>query len=188
MEQDIEWRAQSYALIAALLAAAPDQLLLNNIAGLEITEPDTPMGQAWHKLKQAATDADVTELAQEYHDVFIGMTQGEVVPYGSFYLSGFLHDKPLAELRKDIAKLGLERQQDVKEPEDHLAAESDVMRLILSAEGTPIVDAATFYQRHLQGWAHKFAQDLQRASSAKFYLAVGQFLETFFQLENQRYK
>jgi TorA maturation chaperone TorD len=188
MEEDMIWRAQCYALIAALLSAAPDKVLLSNLATLEITEPDTAMGQAWHKLKQAATVTDEAELAQEYHDLFIGVTQGEVVPYGSFYLSGFLHDKPLAELRKDMAKLGLERQHDVKEPEDHLAAESDVMRLILSAEGTPIVDAATFYQRHLQGWAHKFAQDLQQAPSAKFYLAVGQFLETFFELENLRYK
>ena len=120
--------------------------------------------------------------------MFIGLTRGELVPYGSYYLTGFLHEKPLAKLRADLSLLGLERQADKKEPEDHIAAEFDVMRMILIAQGTPVVDAQTFFNKHIQPWAEKFFSDLARAEHAVFYRAVAAFGSQFIKAETQLMK
>lgn len=187
MEQDV-WRAQHYALLATLLAAPPAQSLLENIAAVEISDPESEMGRAWLQLKQAAGAAEAGALKQEFDDLFIGLTQGEVIPYGSYYQTGFLHEKPLAKLRQDLALLGLGRQQDRKEPEDHIAAECDVMRLILTAQGTPVVDASTFFSRHISPWANQFFDDLAKADSASFYRRLAHFGAVFMQSEMQTMK
>lgn len=175
MDEQQQWRAQHYALLSTLLASPPNQALLNNLAQVEVTEPDNPMGKAWQRLIEAAREADVDAVRDEYHELFIGITEGEIIPYGSFYQTGFLHEKPLALLRDDLKLLGLERQQDKTEPEDHIAAELDVMHMILMAEGTPVVDASHFFQRHLQPWAEKFFSDLEQTPSAVFYQGVARF-------------
>lgn len=185
MTEQEQWRAQIYALLATLLSAPPEKGLLENISQLQITEPDSGLGQAWHNLKQAAANADSDKVNQEYHALFIGLTQGELVPYGSYYQTGFLHEEPLAELRQDLGMLGLERQQDTKEPEDHIAAEFDVMRMILTAQGTPVVDAATFFSKHIQPWSQKFFTDLANADNANFYQAVAGLGLNFVRLEAQ---
>jgi TorA maturation chaperone TorD len=181
------WRAQTYALVATLLVKAPDQALLENITNIEVTEPESPMGQQWLQLITACKQAQTEALQQEFHDLFIGITHGELMPYGSYYRTGFLMEEPLAELRTDLAKLGLERQQDTKEPEDHIAALCDVMRLILTAEGTPIVTAELFYNAHLAPWVDAFFTDLVNAKSARFYKALGQFSGVFFSMETNLY-
>lgn len=185
MTDQEQWRAQVYALLATLLSAPPEQALLENISQLQVTEPDSALGQAWQKLKQAAADADSDKVRQEYHALFIGLTQGELVPYGSYYQTGFLHEEPLAKLRQDLIMLGLERQQDTREPEDHIAAEFDVMRLILTAQGTPVVDAQTFFSRHIQPWSQQFFTELAAAGNADFYQAVAGLGLKFVQLETQ---
>lgn len=179
------WRAQAYALLANLLAASPDAALLSNIAALQVTDEGSELETGWQALIAAAAKADANQLKSEYQKVFIGLAQGEVIPYGSYYQTGFLHEKPLALLRADLALLGLSRQQEKKEPEDHIAAQCDVMRLLLSASGTPIVTAEVFFNRHLAPWAEKFFGDLQSAASATFYAAVGQFGKAFIQHEKQ---
>jgi len=184
-DESAVWRAQAYALLANLLAASPDSDLLTNIAALQVTNEGSELETGWQALIAAAAKADATPLKSEYQKVFIGLAQGEVIPYGSYYQTGFLHEKPLALLRADLALLGLSRQQEKKEPEDHIAAQCDVMRLLLSASGTPIVTAEVFFNRHLAPWAEKFFGDLQTADSATFYGAVGQFGKAFIQHEKQ---
>lgn len=185
MTEHEQWRAQVYALLATLLSAPPEQALLDNISDLQVTEPDSSLGRAWQQLKQAADKAESDKVRQEYHALFIGLTQGELVPYGSYYQTGFLHEEPLANLRQDLSQLGLERQQDTKEPEDHIAAEFDVMRLILSAQGTPVVDAQTFFSRHIQPWSQRFFSDLATADNADFYRAVAGLGLNFIEHETQ---
>lgn len=187
-DNSIEWRIQIYALLANLLAQAPDDTLLDNIAALEPDDPDSPMATGWQALVKAASSASAEQVADEYQLLFIGITLGEVVPYSSYYQTGFLNEKPLAELRADLYRLGLARNEDTAEPEDHAAALCDVMRLILSAEGTPVVDAPTFFSRHLAPWLITFCRDLQSASSADFYAAVGRLAETFLHLEASNYQ
>jgi len=188
MNEEQEWRAQHYALLASMLATPPEQSLLDNIAAVEVTEPESIMGQAWQRLCQAASKAKTGQVREEFHALFIGLTQGEIVPYGSFYQTGFLHEEPLARLRQDLSQLGLERQQDKKEPEDHIAGEFDVMRLILTAQGTPVVDAATFFRRHILPWAEAFFSDLAAAGSADFYRELAKFGVSFIKLETQLLK
>lgn len=185
-DNSTDWRIQVYALLAHLLARAPDDELLQNIAALELDNPDSPLTAGWQALIEAAGQATLEQTADEYQQLFIGITQGEVVPYGSFYQTGFLNEKPLAELRADLSRLGLARHEEAAEPEDHAAAVCDVMRLILSAEGTPVVDAPTFFNHHLAPWMRDFFADLQRADSAGFYAAVGQLGDAFIELETRR--
>jgi TorA maturation chaperone TorD len=182
-DESLLWRAQTYALLALLLKSAPEQALLDNLAQLEISEPTSPMGAAWHQLSEQAAISDAKKLEEEFAQLFIGVTHGELSPYGSFYQTGFLMEEPLAILRTDLAKLGLERQEEVKEPEDHIAAECDVMRLILSAEGTPIISSSEFYQRHLEPWVMRFFTDLADSKEALFYRKLGEFALVFFKLE-----
>lgn len=187
-DDNIVWRSQTYALLARLLSSAPDQILLDNISAIEITEAESPMGKLWLSLKNIATQADVGLIDEEYQRLFIGVTHGEIIPYSSYYQTGFLMEEPLAELRTDLAKLGLERQQETTEPEDHAAAECDVMRLILDAEGTPVVSDKEFFIQHLKPWMAKFFQDLSQIENASFYQIVGQFGAGFIDLEIRVYR
>lgn len=184
--EENQWRAQTYALLASLLAAPPQQDLLDNIGSLQVTEPESPLGQGWLALIGSAKQFTAEQIADEYQLLFIGLAQGEVIPYGSFYQSGFLNEKPLARLRVDLGKLGLERQQDKAEPEDHIAGECDVMRLILTANGTPIIDDKHFFNSHLRPWAAKFFNDLAKAKSAAFYAGVALLGKEFIETELQR--
>lgn len=186
LDTDNEWRAQTYALLANLLYRAPDAQLLEALSALQVTEPDSPLAGAWQALSESASNTDPIRLEKEYQQLFIGLIQGELIPYGSYYQTGFLNEKPLAVLRGDLAKLGLARQQDSAEPEDHISAECDVMRLILTANGVPVVDEQQFFNRHLKSWASRFFIDLQQANSATFYRAVGLLGERFIKMETER--
>lgn len=186
-DENILWRAQTYALLARLLAAAPDKDLLDNLVSIDVVEPESPMGKQWLKLITAAKSVDVSAVHDEYQNLFIGVTHGELIPYGSYYQTGFLMEEPLAELRADLAKLGLEKQQGTAEPEDHAAAQCDVMRLLLMAEGTPIVTAEAFFKHHLAPWMARFSEDMLKAEQAGFYQSVGQFSAGFIKLESAIY-
>ncbi|MCW8087960.1 molecular chaperone TorD family protein [Roseococcus sp. MDT2-1-1] len=131
---------------------------------------DTPVGTALGALGEAARAADPISAGREYHDLFIGLGRGELLPFASYYLTGFLHERPLAELRGDLARLGIARAAAVPEPEDHIAFECEVMAGLL--RGAPEeVDA--FFARHLRPWAMRFFADLELAEAAVFYRAVG---------------
>ena len=118
-------RAQEYALLATLLAGAPDRDLLARLSRLN---PDaSPLGLAHGRLAEAAGAADPVRVEREYFNLFIGIGRGEMMPYGSYYLTGFLHERPLARLRGDLAELGIARAEDQCEPEDHIAILCEVM-------------------------------------------------------------
>ncbi|NQY26081.1 MAG: molecular chaperone TorD family protein [Piscirickettsiaceae bacterium] len=187
-DENTVWRSQTYALLARLLSSPPDQNLLDNIAALEITEAESPMGKLWLLLKNSVKQADVVVIDEEYQRVFIGVTHGEIIPYSSYYQTGFLMEEPLAELRTSLAKLGLVRQKETTEPEDHVAAECDVMRLILDAEGTPVISDKEFFIQHLKPWFAKFFQDLSQIDKTSFYSIVGQFGAGFINLEMSVYR
>lgn len=186
-DENIKWRAQTYALLARLLSSAPDQNLKESLMAVEVVEPESPMGKEWTALVSAATQLDISAGEDEFQALFIGVTHGEIMPYGSYYQTGFLMEEPLAILRSDLAKLGLERQADTAEPEDHIAAQCDVMRLILTAEGTPIVTADEFFNRHLTPWVIQFFKDLTTADAAEFYQAVGLFGKQFMTMETTQF-
>ena len=183
-------RGNVYALLGNLLSAAPDRAMLELLRGIT-PEPDDDslMAASWQMLAVAASRADQESLREEFDALFIGVGRGELVPYGSWYLTGFLMEQPLAKLRADLRRLGIERQPGVHEPEDHAAALCDTMALLIGADfPATLAQQHDFFERHLEPWLPRFFRDLQKAESAHFYRAVGQLGEQFIDLESQAFR
>ena len=178
-------RANAYSLLARLLVTTPDEALLALLRDIDpVADVDTNMAGAWQALRMAAQRVEPSAVDHEYHALFIGLGRGELVPYGSWYLTGFMMDQPLAVLRADLTALGFERQEAVREPEDHVAALCEVMAL-LASEGEPLDTQQRFFQRHMDAWITTFCLDLQKAKTARFYRAVGALGEAFFRIEKK---
>ncbi len=186
-EGDVELaRARLWQLMGLCLRAAPDAAALRLIAGLE--GDGSPLGTALSELATLARTADPTRLAREHHDLFIGLARGELVPYASYYLTGFLHEKPLALLRGDMAALGIARAPGLAEPEDHMASLAETMAGLIA--GDFAVDAAgqrRFFERHIAPWAERFFTDLEAAEAAVFYRPVGTLGRQLIEIETTAY-
>lgn len=183
-------RGNVYALLGNLLAGPPGDELLQLLRAAE-PEPgdESLLAASWQLLAVSASRATPQALRDEYDTLFIGLGRGEVVPYASWYLTGFLMEQPLAQLRGDLRALGIERQAGVCEPEDHVAALCDTMALLISSDpSAPLDEQRRFYARHLEPWLPRFFRDLQQASSARFYRAVGQLAEQFIGVESQAFR
>ncbi len=183
-----QYRVAYYSLLGDLLGAPPDNEALARLS--ELDDDNSPFGQTIATLAGAATVADADPVAVEFHNLFIGLGQGELVPYASYYLTGFLHERPLAALRRDMSALGLARADKVYEPEDGMASLCEIMAgLISGAFGTPadLETQRAFFDRHLGPWAFEFVTDLEHAKSGNFYRAVGAFGHAFLELEQQAF-
>jgi TorA maturation chaperone TorD len=179
-------RAQEYALLAVLLARAPDAALLARLAGLR--GDASPLGLAHAALADAASRADVTRVEREYFDLFIGLGRGELLPYGSYYLSGFLHERPLARLRAHLSRLGIERAAGQAEPEDHAAILCEIMSGLASRRfEAPAPAERELFEQHLAPWIGRFFADLERAEAADFYSRVGALGRVFVEIETQAF-
>ncbi|PHK94995.1 molecular chaperone TorD [Pseudoroseomonas rhizosphaerae] len=166
-------RARLFALLGRLLVAPPDGALLASLRALR-GEPGTLLGDAYHALAEAAREAEPAQVEREYHDLFIGVGRGELLPFASYYLTGFLHERPLAELRATLGQLGVERAPGVSEPEDHLGFLCETMAgLIAGVFPAGPEEAPGFFARHMQSWAPRCFADMQAAEAARFYKAVG---------------
>ncbi len=166
-----EERAALFALLGRLLSEPPDAALLARLRGLG---GDGPLGQALAGLAAAAGGADPAAVEREYFKLFIGVGRGELMPYASWYLTGFLQDRPLADLRGELRRLGVERAPGVPEPEDHIAFLCETLAgLIGSRFPVGSDEAGKFFARHLRPWAARFFGDLEKAGAARFYRAVG---------------
>jgi TorA maturation chaperone TorD len=182
-------RAGTYALLAGLLAAAPNEDMLERLSAIEVREEDgrdNGLAAAWAGLKNAALLVQAESVDDEYVALFIGLGRGELVPYGSWYLTGFLMEKPLGELRRDLARLGYERSEDVHEPEDHAAALCETMAMLITDEAVSLEIQRRFFETHVGSWIERFFRDLEDADNACFYRAVGRLGLEFMALE-QRY-
>ncbi len=171
---DQQWRANTYRLLANLLAAPPSKLLLARLCELMPDEPISTTDSlpvVWLALADAAHQASVESVRDEYNILFVGMTRGELLPYGSWYLTGFLMEKPLAALREDLRRLGIQRQENSHEPEDHAAAVLEVMSILIE---TGDDHQYVFFERHIKPWMDRFFADLDKACSANFYRSVAQ--------------
>ena len=175
-------RAQEYALLATLLTRAPDAAFLRRLGRL--TTDGTPLGAAHAALAAAAVAADAESVEREYFDLFIGIGRGELLPYASFYLTGFLHERPLARLRADLEALGVERTEDHAEPEDNAALVCEIMAGLIAGEfAASIEHQHRFFERHLSPWVGRFFTDLEGAQAAKFYRPVGAIGRLFIDVE-----
>ncbi len=179
-------RAQEYALLGALLMRAPDAALL---AGLSQLRADaSPLGLAHAGLADAADKATVKSVEREFFDLFIGLGRGELLPYGSYYLTGFLHERPLARLRDDLARIGIARSDGVVEPEDHAGILCEIMSGLASRRfpSSPDSDRLIF-DKHMMPWIGRFFTDLENAEAADFYKRVGALGRVYMDIEREAF-
>jgi len=182
-------RADVYGLLAAILRAPASKALLDRLAALQ--GDDSEIGRALDALAAAAKRISVERAEREYHELFIGLGRGEVAPFGSFYLTGFLYEKPLAKLRQDMTEIGVARIETNKEPEDHIAALCEMMAgMILGAFGEPATLATQrrFFDEHIGSWAAKFFADLEKAPSAALYMPAGTLGRLFMIIESEAFQ
>ena len=177
-------RADLYDLLAALLRSPPTAEMLHALAALE--GDSTPLGEAVEALAHIAARMDAGRASHEFHDLFIGIGRGELVPYGSYYLTGFLNEKPLGELRRTMRERGMRRSSAVREPEDHIAALMEMMSGTI--RGTLGVDRSLaaqrlFFDRHVGSWAGHFFRDLEAAPSAVLYAPIGTLGRAMMEVE-----
>lgn len=180
-------RASVYELLGRLLASEPDEATLQNLREIgEIDASDGPLAMGWQLMKQAAQKTDVQAVRDEYFSLLIGVGRGELVPFGSWYITGFLMEKPVAVLRADLKRLGIERQAGVVESEDHIAALCDAMAIIIrNGDEISLSTQQAFFADHLAPWVQRLFSDMQGARCAHFYRSVGFFGESFFDFEDQ---
>jgi TorA maturation chaperone TorD len=184
MEEEQAYRSGLYSILGALLRDSPGQSLLDYIAALNEGRKGerSELALALDMLALAARHSDPTALRDEYHALFIGLGRGELVPYGSWYQTGFLMEKPLGLLRADLAVLGFEREENVHEPEDHIAALCEVMAMLIT-EQAPLDQQRRFFDRHIGNWAPAFFADLEGARSAVLYRSVARLGRAIMSLE-----
>jgi TorA maturation chaperone TorD len=170
-------RTDSYVLLAALLTDTPSEVVMELVQNLRWDE-DLPesMDEALAALNQAGRTCSIDAIAEEYHRLFVGLGGGELLPYGSWYREKMIQSAPLASIRSDLARLGVVRQADCFESEDHAGVLCEIMAL-LSFPGNEIPDheQAAFFDRHLGSWMPQFLKDLATVEKSEFYRAVGAF-------------
>jgi TorA maturation chaperone TorD len=179
-------RAQEYALLSALLVRAPDARLLESLARLD--GDDSALGAAHRALAEAAANTTAKRVEREYFDLFVGVGRGELLPYGSYYLTGFLYERPLARLREDLAALGIANADDNPEPEDHVATLCEIMSALVGGKfDAPANAQQRIFEKHMAPWVGRFFDDLQQAEAAEFYRAVGKLGRVLIDIETEAF-
>jgi TorA maturation chaperone TorD len=182
-------RADLYGLLATLFYAPPSQALLDTIAAAR-TEGEGVLERTWADLVAACRKAAADQVRDEYEQLFVGVGKPEVMLYGSLYLSGFLMEKPLAELRTDLARLGLERSESMAESEDHIAALCEIMRYLIASEDIAHASLAAqkeFFGTHMQPWVIDLCLAIENRADAAFYRHVAALARRFFEVEMQAF-
>jgi TorA maturation chaperone TorD len=179
-------RAQEYDLLAAVLGRAPAPDLLAALQGLD--GDASPLGQAHAAFGRAAREADARAVGRDYFALFVGVGRGLIMPYASYYLTGFLNERPLAKVRQDFAELGIERDPASSEPEDAAATLLEVMANLAGGRLTTEAGADhRFFERHLKPWIGRFFTDVAAQAATPFYRSVGELGEVFTTIETEAF-
>lgn len=182
-------RADLYNYLGLILGEPPDQMLLDQSAGL--TGDGTPLGQAIQGLARVAKVSKPKAVRSEFNALFIGLGRGELLPYASYYLTGFLNEKPLANLRATMASFGMTRANDVFEPEDNIASLMEMMAgMIVGRFGrvATLQEQNQFFNAHIGTWATHYFTDLQAAKASVLYASVGAVGAAFLDIEREAFR
>jgi TorA maturation chaperone TorD len=182
-------RADLYNFLGLMLSGPPDQLLLDQCVGL--SGDDSDLGQAIGSLSRVAKVTKPQKVESEFNALFVGLGRGELLPYASYYMTGFLNEKPLAALRNDMARRGIERAPSVYDPEDNIASLCEMMAgLIVGRFGAaePLSGQKDFYATHIGPWAGHFFADLEAAKGSVFYAPVGAIGRAFLEIEREAFR
>ena len=184
VNEEDQLRADMYSFLANLLRSEPDEKLVKQLTTLE--SDDSPIGKSIKILSKLATSLDLPTIRDEYVRIFVGVGRGEILPFASYYLTGFLKDKPLAKLRQDMQKIGIKLEENVKEPEDHIASIFDMMSgLILGKfeKKYSITEQKDFFNKHLAPWVDLLMRDIESSKIAVFYSPIGTIGKEFMEIE-----
>jgi TorA maturation chaperone TorD len=189
-------RADLYGLLALLFYAPPPTELLEKITHFsqemdssEVASTSLLQGP-WNELVELAKSSQAEEWADEYETSFIGVGKQEIFLYGSFYLTGFLNERPLVALRHDLERMGLEGSEDITETEDHIACLCEVMRYLIAGEDLSICNLTQqkqFFNQHIRVWVNELFDILESYPHLKLYRAVGELARIFFEIEGQAF-
>ena len=188
VDSEEQLRADMYSFLASLLRAEPSEDLVKQLTNLD--SDDSPIGKSIKTLSKLASSLDLPTIRDEYVKIFIGVGRGEILPFASYYLTGFLKDKPLAKLRNDMKEIGIELAENVKEPEDHIASLFDMMSgLILGKfnKKFSIGEQKDFFNKHLNPWVDLLMRDIESSKIAVFYSPVGTIGREFIEIERSSF-
>lgn len=182
-------RADLYNFLGLMLSGPPDQLLLDQCVGL--SGDDSDIGKAISGLSRVAKASKPKRVESEFNALFVGLGRGELLPYASYYLTGFLNEKPLAALRTDMAVRGITRSQNVYEPEDNISSLMEMMGgMIVGRFGAPAAldDQKVFFNKHIAPWAGHFFADLEAAKNSVLYASLGSVGKAFMEIEREAFR
>jgi len=184
-----QMRADLYNYLGVMLAGPPDEMLLGQTSGL--VGDDSPLGEAINALAKLARHSKPASAEREFNKLFIGLGRGELLPYASYYLTGFLNEKPLAQLRQDMAAGGLIRAPNAYEPEDNIASLMEMMGAMIAGRfgtASDLVQQKQFFGKHIGPWAGHFFSDLEGAKSSVLYAALGAVGRQFMEIEAEAFR
>jgi TorA maturation chaperone TorD len=182
-------RADLYGLLASLYYAPPSEAMLDALVSSR-NQGEGVLGGVWTALVEAATEVNAEQVREEYEKLFVGVGKPEVMLYGSYYLSGFLMEKPLAALRTDLANMGLQRVPSVNESEDHIASLCEVMRYLIASNDilqANIPAQKKFFGTHMQAWVLNLCDAIKAHPAAQFYASLADVSKVFFEVEMQAF-
>lgn len=185
-------RAELYGLLARLWFAPPDAELLGQfrVAVTEAPEAGGHLEGPWQDLVAAMRATTPERAAEEYDALFGGVGKPELALYGSYYLSGFLNEKPLAALRADLAQLGLARDEQRGETEDHIAFVCEVMRFLIAGDDVAVCNLEQqrrFFRSHVQPWAGALCDAVAAHPRAELSRSLAVLTQAFVEVEAQAF-
>jgi len=183
-------RAELYGLLARLWLAPPDAALLQQfqVAVTESEVDGAALAVPWHDLVAALRNTTVDAAAAEFNALFVGVGKPEIFAYGSYHLSGYLNEKPLATLRTDLAALGLTREDSTLETEDHVSYVFEVMRYLIAGDDAGVCNLEQqrrFFRKHVQTWLDSLCDAVQASPRAQVYGALAGLTRSFIAVETQ---
>jgi TorA maturation chaperone TorD len=183
-------RAELYGLLAQLWIAAPDDALLQQfkVAVTQAPEAGGHLEAPWQALVAAMRGTTAAAAAEEHDALFGGVGKPEVFLYGSYYLSGFLNEKPLALLRADLEQLGLARDETRSETEGHVAYVYETMRYLIAGDDVAVCNLEQqrrFFRAHVQPWVAQLCDAVQAHPRAGTWRTVAELTREFVSVEAQ---
>ena len=188
INEEDQLRADMYSFLANLLRGEPDEKLVKQLTFLK--SDDSPIGKSIKTLSKLALSLDLSTIRDEYVRIFVGVGRGEILPFASYYLTGFLKDKPLAKLRQDMEKIGIRLEDNVKEPEDHIASIFDMMAGLIVGKFNKkfsIAEQRDFFNNHLAPWVDLLMRDIESSKIAVFYSPIGTIGKEFMEIERSSF-
>lgn len=179
-------RVNLYLLLARLILVVPDERLLIDLR--QVGGDESSLGHALRGLAHEADVLRIDAIVREHFELFVGVGRGELLPYASYYITGFLYERPLVRARQDMRRLGIERGEGLSEPEDHIGFLLEAMAgIIMRRFPAEAEEEKRFFTRHIEPWAERFFADVEKSETAVFYRSVARLGLEFLGIEREAF-